>query len=548
MEFKTLHKRVPGRQLQIAAYARISNDKDCLETSLKEQISYYTELVLDNPNWDLVGVFYDDGISGTTIAKRNGFKNMLQLARDGYIDIIFVKSIARFSRNVVDLLSTIQELRKLNVEVFFEQQNLSSLDTKCDIAMTMFSEFAEAEALSMSANVKWRVDKNMKEGKYYIPVNQMLGYKYDDNGDLYINQKEAEVIKLIYSMYLEGKGTHIIANYLHENKIPNKRGNKWSPSTIRNILRNEKYVGDVLFQKTYVSNVLTHESKRNYGEKDQYIAHNVHPAIIDRESWNAVQAKMNAAIVKYNIPSHENGKILRDTNKLSAYASFVLCPYCGNYYQHKINHYNGKPTTRFLMCAQNKNGKLCESDNYPVNELNAIMAKIIGQIRKDIPYFKKELLLAFTNTNLDKTDNEIADIQLDIKAYRSKYKSAARSSDEFQNRMKYVYLDKLNELALQKSKLIHEKSVAINPNVEIKNIIDSLANVSDDPNTVEKSPFKKFFKKCIIVKKEFIYFMVGNDTVTKPKLNPSHLLFEGEHTYTVRKTQFKTKYGIIINK
>lgn len=548
MEFKTLHKRIPGRHLQIAAYARISNDKEMLETSLREQIEYYTGLILDNPNWDLVGVFYDDGISGTTIEKRNGFKNMLQLANEGHIDIIFVKSISRFARNVIDLLSTIQNLRKLGVEVFFEQQNLSSLDTKCDIALTMFSELAEAEAKSMSANVQWAKHKEMRDGKYYIPVHQMLGYKYDDNGNLYIVEREAKTIRLIFNLYLNDYGTHKIAEYLAEHKIPNKRGMKWHASTVRNILRNEKYVGDVLFQKTYVADVLAHKTYRNHGEEDQYILKNAHPPIIPRALWDAVQKKMDDAIIKYRIPTYDNGKLTRDTSKVSAYASFIKCPYCGCFYQHKLNHYNGKPATRFVVCAKNKGSKLCKSDNYPVDELNAIMAKIIGQIKKDKVNFKKQLLLTFQDTDIDNIKIEISNIQSEISENKSRYRKASLINDEFMAKMKYEYLDNINKLTLKKSKLLHEISVASNPATEANNIIEKLERQPDDPNEIEESPFKMFFKRCVIVNKEFIYFVIGNEELQNPQLNPKNLLYTGIHTYKVRKTEFKTKYGIIINK
>ena len=548
MELKLLHKRVPGRHLQIAAYARISNDKEILETSLKEQMDYYTRLILDNPNWDLVGIFYDDGISGTTIEKRDGFKRMLDLAFNGQIDIIFVKSISRFARNVVDSLETIRKLRNIGVEVYFEQQSLSSLDVKCDVAFSMYSEFAEAEAISTSSNVKWRVNKNINDGKYTLPVNQMLGYQYDLNGNLYIVEKEAKIIRLIYSLYLDGKGSGAIAEYLKENKYKNKRGYKWNPSTIRYILRNEKYVGDVLFQKRYIEDPLTHKEKINHGERDMYLLENAHPAIIPRDMWNAVQNKMNEAIEKFKIATYENGKFTEDKISPTRYSNFAICPYCGNSYNHKINHYKGMATTRFLICALNKQGKLCKSENYPVEELNKIMASLIKSIKVNLPLFKSELTNAFTDTKASDVEESISEIDIKIKELKSKYRKAIHDEDELIQKTGSALASTITELSIEKSKLIHELSTINNPKEEINKIIASLDDLPTEADKIENSNFKDFFSKCIIVNKELIYFIIGNKNVVKPSTKPKGLLFTGTHSYIVRKTEFKTKYGIIISK
>ena len=253
MEIKSLHKVYSNRKLKVAAYARISNDKESLETSLEEQVDSYTRIIVSNPQWEFAGIYYDDGISGTSTTFRKGFLNMIENARAGLIDIILVKSISRFARNIIDLLTLVRELRKKGIEIYFESQNISSLDTKCDQMITMYAEFAEEEALSVSENVRWRVKKNMFDGKYYLPVNQMLGYRYDEKGKIIIYEPEAKIIRKIYSLCLEGKGCIEISKYLVSNQIPNRKGNvSWATSTIRQLLRNEKYVGDYLYHKSYI--------------------------------------------------------------------------------------------------------------------------------------------------------------------------------------------------------------------------------------------------------------------------------------------------------
>ena len=242
----------------------------------------------------LTSNYYDDGISGTTTTQRKGFTAMIENAKAGLIDIILVKSVSRFARNIIDLLTEVRELRKLGVEIYFESQEMSSLDMKSDMMITMYAEYAEEEAISVSENVKWRVEKNKRDGIYHLPVNQMLGYRYDENGDIYIYEEEAKIIRLIYDMYAKGEGSSNIAKFLTNKKYKNRKGDTmWYANSVRNILRNEKYVGDYLFTKSYVESPLTHKKMLNYGDKEQMLVSNGHPAIVDRDLWDKVQSIMD---------------------------------------------------------------------------------------------------------------------------------------------------------------------------------------------------------------------------------------------------------------
>ena len=542
MEGTLLHKIIPGQRLKVAAYARVSNDKAELETSIEEQIDYYTEEAILNPNWDFIGVYYDDGISGTTISERHGFQKMLKLARNGDIDVILVKSVSRFARNVVNLLEVVRELRSIGVEIFFESQKMSSLDVKCDQMITMYAEFAEAEAISMSKNVKWRKDKDMAEGKYYIPVNQMLGYRYDEKGNLKIVETEANIIRNIFDLYVQDTGTSKIAQSLKEQQIPNKRGTSWTPSTIRNILRNEKYVGDCLLQKSYSEDPLTHKQVRNYGERDQYYIQNGHPAIIDRDIWNIVQKKLDEACVKYKIV--KNRKIDRFP---TPYAGFAVCPYCGKNYEHKINHYNGKPSNRFLMCSTNKSTKICEGENYPVEELNKIMASLIGTLKENESRLKEILIREFTASSLASIEGNIKGINDKIIDLENKFRDAVKSEDEFTRFMSYAYKTEILKLTKQRNKYLHQLADRKDPKEATKEILEALRWLHTDPSQIEYSGFRKLFKKCIIVSKKRIYFVIGNENITEYYKTP-FLYFTGTHTYKVRQTEFKTSYGIYINK
>ena len=202
MTINSLHKIPKNRKLRVAAYARISTDKDTLETSLAEQIKNYTALIVQNPDWEFAGIYPDNGKSGSNVIHRKEFINMIENARLGLIDIILVKSVSRFARNLIDLLQLIREFRHKGIEIYFEEQEISSLDVKADQMITICAKFAEEELFEISENVKWRYAKNKKEGKYSLPPN-LYGYR-TINGKITIAYEEAKWVKTIYSMCLEG--------------------------------------------------------------------------------------------------------------------------------------------------------------------------------------------------------------------------------------------------------------------------------------------------------------------------------------------------------
>ena len=544
MEIKSLHKRVPGRKLRVAAYGRISNDKESLEPSLQEQISYYVGEIILNPNWEFAGMFYDNGISGTSIKERTGFIQMIDYAKAGMIDIILVKSISRFARNVVDLLEVKRELAGLGIEIYFEQQNISSLDPSCDFALTLYAQIAESEALSVSKNVKWRVDKNMREGKYYLPVNQMLGYRYNDEGKIVIYEDEAKWIRECFKRYAHGEGTTSLANWLNDSGIKTSAGNAWTAKKIRNLLRNEKYVGDVLFQKRYVENPLDHKTIYNHGQRDQYLLKNAHPKIIDRVTFDKVQKKLSDKANKFKIKSYEANNFESMDLTRTAYSSFIKCPYCGSYYQSRVNHYNGK-ATRFMVCASNRNKKRCDSEAYKVEELNKILVKLISSIKSDIPSFKKLLLESFRLADEDAIRTKIDELTTEISQWSYKYRNNCNSESKFMRIASEGYLEKAINLANKKNELVMRLASTFNNDRKVKHYLKVLDELPIDESLIEESNFKDFFSNCVIVNQDLIYFSIGRPLSyisTDPKL-----FYESEHEYIIRKTTFKTKYGIVFN-
>jgi site-specific DNA recombinase len=276
---------------KVCAYARVSTDSEKQGESLENQIQYYENIISNNLDYEFVGVFADRGIAGTT-ENRLEFQRMLQLAREGKIDIIITKSISRFARNTAIILETVRELKDIGVEVRFEKENINTLSGDGELMLTVLSSFAQEESKNVSDNLKWRARKKFERGEMIINTNRFLGYDKDKYGDLVINSKEAEIVKKIYAEYLSGKGSFTIAKELNQEGIPTVTGRRWHDTTILEILKNEKYNGDAILQKYYIPDHVKKRKVRNYGLVDSYYIEDNHSPIISKEMWEQVQLEI----------------------------------------------------------------------------------------------------------------------------------------------------------------------------------------------------------------------------------------------------------------
>lgn len=284
---------VPIFKKRVAAYARVSTDSEEQLSSYAAQVSYYTDYIKNNENWDYVNVYTDEGISATNTKHRDGFNKMIADALAGKINLIITKSVSRFARNTVDTLTTVRKLKEKGVEVYFEKENIYTMDSKGELLITIMSSLAQEESRSISENVTWGQRKRFADGKINIPYKNFLGYEKGEDGLPKIVEKEAKIIRLIYRMFLEGKTPSFIANYLTVQGIPTPaKKTVWQPSTVLSILKNEKYKGDAVLQKTFTVDFLTKKKKINEGEVQQYYIENSHPAIIPPETYDLVQIEL----------------------------------------------------------------------------------------------------------------------------------------------------------------------------------------------------------------------------------------------------------------
>ena len=360
-------------RLRVAAYARVSSDKDTMLHSLAEQVSKYSRMIQSNPEWEYAGVYADEGITGTTEA-RPEFQRMLDDCRCGKIDMIITKSISRFARNTVILLETVRELKNLGIDIFFEENNIHSLHAEGEVLLTILSSYAQAESYSASENQKWRIRKAFQNGEV---VNWHFMYGYNITKDnVEINEAEAAIVREVFARVLEGESYNSICRDLNERGHKRSFGGKWSTASLHAILSNEKYAGNALLQKTFVNNHLEKKVIRNNGELPRVFVEGSHPAIVDRETFEAVQVIL------------KNNQAKRKDRKAPTQCEFtgrIICPKCEKAYRHVTS--NG--TTGWNCSTYMAEGKAkCHGKKIPDTTLRNVIAEILGLVEYDAGAFE----------------------------------------------------------------------------------------------------------------------------------------------------------------
>jgi site-specific DNA recombinase len=311
--------KVKAEKRRVCAYARVSTEHAKQGESLENQIAYYEQLIQSNPEYEFVGVFADYGISGTT-HQRPEFQRMLELTKNGQIDLIITKSVSRFARNTTILLETVRELKLKGIGIKFEKENISTLSGDGELMLTVLASFAQEESKNISDNIKWRIRNDFKNGKIMINEKRFLGYDKDENGNLVINEVEASIVRKIFTLYLSGKSSVEIAKILSKEGIKTVTGkDKWGSSSVNYILKNEKYKGDVINQKTYKPTHLKGNTVMNDRQVNQYYIKEHHEPIITEKMWNRAQEIMEENRRKKNIEKS------RKYQKRYPYSGILYC-------------------------------------------------------------------------------------------------------------------------------------------------------------------------------------------------------------------------------
>ena len=398
-------------KLRVAAYCRVSTDSEEQSTSYEAQVEHYTNYIKGNPEWELAGIYADDGISGTNTKKRDEFNRMIDDCMKGKIDMVISKSISRFARNTLDCLKYIRQLKDKNIPVFFEKENINSMDSKGEIMLTIMASLAQQESQSLSQNVKLGFQFRYQQGKIQVNHNRFLGYTKDENKQLVIVPEEAEVVKRIFREYLNGASLLQIARGLEADGILTAaKKRKWRPETIKKILQNEKYIGDALLQKTYTIDFLSKKRVVNNGIVPQYYVENSHEPIIPREIFMQVQEEM---VRRANLHAGNNGKRRVYSSKY-ALSSIVYCGECGDIYRRV--HWNNRGCKSIVWrCVSRLEERGSDCTSRTVNEitLHEAVIKAINEVLGS-----KDTYLTVLKENIEAVIND--DKNMDIQEIESR--------------------------------------------------------------------------------------------------------------------------------
>ena len=386
---------LPTRK-KVAAYARVSMETERLNHSLSAQVSYYSELIQANPEWEYVGVYADDGITGTKASKREEFQRMLDDCEAGKIDIILTKSISRFARNTVDLLETVRHLKELGIEVRFEKENINSLSGDGEVMMTLLASFAQEEITSLSNNVKWGVRKRMEQG---IPNGHFRIYGYRWEGDqLVIEPEEAAIVRRIFQNFLDGKSRLETEREFEAKGITTANSCRWVDSNIKVVLTNITYTGNLLLQKEFIEDPITKRRKKNRGKLPQYYVEDTHEAIIDMETFQYVQEEMARR--------KELGAFANKSLNITCFTSKLKCSKCGSSYVRNQRSNRTKYTSTYgdtivvWVCGTTKKkGGRCSRKDIPERVLREACAEALGLTEFDEDVFLEKVDYIMVNPN-----------------------------------------------------------------------------------------------------------------------------------------------------
>ena len=382
------------RQIRVAAYCRVSTEDEEQQTSYNTQMDYFRDKIMTNPHWIMAGVFADEGISATSTKKRTEFQKMLRKCKQGKIDLILTKSVSRFARNTLDCIGITRELKNLGVAVYFEKENINTMESDSEFVLTILGSLAQAESESISKNVAWGKRQAMKSGKV-SNFGKVYGYRLDENKIPHIVPEEAENVRRIFDWYLAGASVTTIVERLTSEGIPTSTSkNKWTESTIRSLLRNEKFCGDVIQQKTFVADVISKRIVKNNGQLPKYLIKNHHEPIISREIFYKVQTE----ITRRNNKIKTAEDTARDFYKYSskhALTGIVICNECGSPYRRAVwKKRNGEKQPVWRCLNRLDHGKRYCKESPSIQEY-ALQDAILKAIRDN---FKPEDWLVYDNT------------------------------------------------------------------------------------------------------------------------------------------------------
>lgn len=470
-------------QLRVAAYCRVSTAQEEQLNSYQVQIDYYTELINKKKEWKLAGIFADEGISGTQTKKRTEFNRMIRMCKQKKIDLILCKSISRFARNTVDCLEYVRQLKELGIGVLFEKENINTLKMTSEFMIALYGSFAQAESESISKNVSWGTQKAFQQGKVRYNYKFLLGYRKGPDGKPEIIPEEAEIVKRIFNMYLDGMSLVNIASELERSNTPTKFGkNNWNRVSVLNILKNEKYAGDVILQKTYTLDCISHKAVKNNGERPKYLVSDAHTPIIDRDTFNLTQqelARRASKRKKSDRTKTEQGKY----SSKYALTEIMVCDECGSAYKRSVWDVHGKRKQPVWRCiSRMEHGKrYCKKSptlheeplhRAIVNALNSYFESE-DEIRTILKSNIENVLAGTKSGELKAAEQRLQEIDEARNDYISLIASGAANDDALDEQFQKLYEEE-QELQQKISMLKQQSDITKENNEKMMTILDRI--------------------------------------------------------------------------
>lgn len=405
------------RQKRVAAYCRVSTQQEEQINSYEVQTRYYTEKINAEPKWKLVKIFADKGISGTSTKHRDEFNKMIRMCKRGKIDMIITKSISRFARNTVDCLKYVRMLRQLNIDVYFEEQGIHSIENGSEFYITVYGSLAQSESENISANVRWGKEQSAKEGNVQFRYKNTLGYRKGEDGNPEIIPEEAEIIQFIYHRFLAGDSYGTIKTALEEKGVQSPAGKGiWSYSTIRSILTNERYKGDMVINKTFVVDCISKQVKKNNGERTKYYIENNHPAIIDDNTFGKVQEELARRNSKRKVKQVGTKTELGKYSSKYALTELLVCGECGSPYRRCTWTANGNKRIVWRCINRLDYGKKYCHESPTIEE--SVLHKAITEAIKTIAMQNLQLLQTLKThiaMNMEREEKEDKTVEIKVR-------------------------------------------------------------------------------------------------------------------------------------
>ncbi|MGB8453186.1 MAG: recombinase family protein [Anaerocolumna sp.] len=518
------------KTLRVAAYCRVSTTLEQQESSYEAQVSYYTEKIKSNHNWKLAGIYADDGKSATNTKKRDDFNAMIEDCMAGKIDMVITKSVSRFARNTVDSLQNIRKLKEKNIAVFFEKEGVNTLDGTGELLITILSSQAQEESRNLSENTRWGLVRRFENGIVSVNHNKFLGYTKDENGELVIVPEEAELVRRIFRLYLEGSSIVQIGKILDDEGITTVTGlTQWCPGVIDKMLSNEKYMGDVLQQKTYTVDFLSKKRVKNIGIVPQYYIEDDHEAIVPKELYHRVQEeKTRRASLSKSAVARKAKKEKSKYSSKYALTDITVCKECGQPYRRQIWSKYGQKSAVWRCENRLKNGtKNCRNSPTLKEEVlqEAVMTAInsvvenrgefVGAFRENVI----QVIGSYSTKNVPtEYDGQIEKLQGEMLALIEENAKKGSLTEDFDEQYQRI-AEQIKNLKQKKLDLVRERKQAESFQQRVTDMDACLKKTTCEVREFDNDLIRRLLQNIRVINEELIEIQFKSGIVMKQRVS-----------------------------